>query len=182
MTRYFAFLRAINVGGHTVKMETLRRLFESFGFSNVETFIASGNVIFETPAGDIHALERQIESGLHEALGYEVVTFIRTGPELAHIVSYTPFPRVDPAAREQVHIIFLPEALEAEVERKVLALNTASDEFHVHGREIYWLRRRNLSTQDFSTVNLSKAVGRPFTVRGVPTVVKLAAKWGPAAS
>jgi len=46
MTRYIAFLRAINVGGHTVKMEHLRGIFESMGFSNVETFIASGNVIF----------------------------------------------------------------------------------------------------------------------------------------
>ena len=182
MTRYFAFLRAINVGGHTVKMETLRRLFELFGLSNVETFIASGNVIFEAAVDDIHALERHIESGLHEALGYEVVTFVRTGPELAHIVSYTPFPGFDPASREQVHIIFLPEALEAEVERNVLALNTASDEYHVHGCEIYWLRRRNLSTEDFSTVNLSKAVGVPFTVRGMPTVVKMAAKWASATS
>jgi len=46
MTRYIAFLRAINVGGHTVKMDTLRALFESLGFLNVETFIASGNVLF----------------------------------------------------------------------------------------------------------------------------------------
>ena len=41
MARYFAFLRAINVGGHTVTKETLRKLCESFGLSNVETFIAS---------------------------------------------------------------------------------------------------------------------------------------------
>ena len=49
MPRYIAFLRAINVGGHnTVKMDFLRQLFESLGFSNVETFIASGNIVFET--------------------------------------------------------------------------------------------------------------------------------------
>lgn len=48
MTRYFAFLRAINVGGHVVKMDRLRQVFESLAFSNVETFIASGNVIFES--------------------------------------------------------------------------------------------------------------------------------------
>jgi uncharacterized protein (DUF1697 family) len=47
MGRYIAFLRAINVGGHTVKMELLCRLFESFGYSNVETFISSGNVVLE---------------------------------------------------------------------------------------------------------------------------------------
>jgi uncharacterized protein (DUF1697 family) len=47
MNKHIAFLRAINVGGHTVKMDTLRQLFESLGFTNVETFLASGNVIFE---------------------------------------------------------------------------------------------------------------------------------------
>ena len=48
MPRYVAFLRAINVGGHNTKMAELRRLFEGLGFSGVEAFIASGNVIFET--------------------------------------------------------------------------------------------------------------------------------------
>ena len=49
MPRYIAFLRAINVGGrHTVKMDFLRDFFESLGFSNVETFIASGNVVFDS--------------------------------------------------------------------------------------------------------------------------------------
>ena len=47
MPRYITFLRAINVGGHTVKMDRLREIFESLGFANVETFIASGNVVFE---------------------------------------------------------------------------------------------------------------------------------------
>ena len=43
---YVALLRGINVGGRNVKMDRLREIFESLGFSNVETFIASGNVIF----------------------------------------------------------------------------------------------------------------------------------------
>jgi uncharacterized protein (DUF1697 family) len=47
MPRYIALLRAINVGGHLVKMDALRRHFEELGFDPVETFIASGNVMFE---------------------------------------------------------------------------------------------------------------------------------------
>ena len=64
MTRYVAFLRAINVGGRRVKMHHLRELFESLGFSNVETFIASGNVIFDSPAEDTRKLEQRIEDHL----------------------------------------------------------------------------------------------------------------------
>ena len=48
MPQYVAFLRAINVGGHIVKVQDLRRIFESCAFAGVETFIASGNVVFES--------------------------------------------------------------------------------------------------------------------------------------
>ena len=64
MARLFAFLRAINVGGHTVTMDTLRGLFEGLGLDDVETFIASGNVIFTSPSKSIATLEPQIEARL----------------------------------------------------------------------------------------------------------------------
>jgi uncharacterized protein (DUF1697 family) len=51
VSRLFAFLRAINVGGRTVRMERLRREFEFFGFPGVETFIASDNVVFDHSGG-----------------------------------------------------------------------------------------------------------------------------------
>ena len=64
MPRYIAFLRAINVGGHNVKMTQLRTLFEELECSNVETFIASGNVIFNSPSTNVQQIERQIERHL----------------------------------------------------------------------------------------------------------------------
>ena len=74
-TRFIALLRAINVGGHNVKMDRLRKLFESLGLSNVETFIASGNVIFDSLVESAETLEEKIERHLRESLGYEVATF-----------------------------------------------------------------------------------------------------------
>jgi uncharacterized protein (DUF1697 family) len=58
-------------------MQCLRQVFESLGFSRVVTFIASGNVIFETAKRNTKVLERRIEKRLREVLGYEVPTFIR---------------------------------------------------------------------------------------------------------
>ena len=78
MPRYVAFLRAINVGGHVVKMDDLRRRFAQLGFTEVETFIASGNVIFSSPSRDAAALEKKIERQLEKSFGYEVKTFVRT--------------------------------------------------------------------------------------------------------
>ena len=76
--RYIAFLRAVNVGGRVVKMPVLKKAFESLQLSNVETFIASGNVVFETAASDVLKVERKIEARLREALGYEVTTMVRS--------------------------------------------------------------------------------------------------------
>lgn len=98
MQRYFALLRGINVGGHRIKMDRLRELIEALGFAQVETFIASGNVIFSSPSQDVRAMEERIARHLHEALGYEVTTLIRTQSELDSIAAFEPS---DPAPADQ---------------------------------------------------------------------------------
>src|SRR5262252_1044996 len=91
MPRFVAFLRAINVGGHVVTMAKLRKEFEALGLQDVETFIASGNVIFTSRSTDLAALEKKIESRLRTSLGYEVATFVRTAEEVAALAEYKPF-------------------------------------------------------------------------------------------
>jgi uncharacterized protein (DUF1697 family) len=177
MSRYIAFLRAINVGGHTAKMEALRQLFEALGFSGVETFIASGNVVFETTAKNTKALEKKIEQQLREALGYEVATFIRTEAELAAITKYQPFSPSQMEAATAFNIAFLADALDAASRKKLLALKTDIDDFHVHGREVYWLCRKKQSESTFSNAVLEKTIGRASTIRGVNTIQKMVAKY-----
>jgi uncharacterized protein (DUF1697 family) len=177
LQRYFAFLRAINVGGHTVKMDQLRTLVTALDFANVATYIASGNVIFETPETSTQTLEAQMERHLQQALGYEVTTFIRTTSELAAIADYVPFPAADQDAHG-LYISFLKVPLSDEVQQKLLALRTVTDGFHVHGCEFYWLCRTRLSESPlFSGTLLAKTVGMPTTMRNVTTVRKLAAKY-----
>src|SRR5262249_14987025 len=89
--RYVALLRAINVGKRIVKMDRLRAEFEAIGFKNVETLIASGNVLFDSPSKSSAALEKRIEAHLFEALGYEVDTYVRTPTELADVCALRPF-------------------------------------------------------------------------------------------
>ncbi len=110
MTRYIAFLRGINVGGHKViKMTELARLFESFGLDKVRTYIASGNVLFETPETDPGIVTQTIEDGLREALGYEIKVILRTISDLTDLVSSDPFK--DPAQPEhaRLYVTFLAE-------------------------------------------------------------------------
>ena len=139
MTKHIAFLRAINVGGHTVKMDHLREIFESFGFTNVETFIASGNVIFETRSKDVDALVKKIEKGLNETLGFEVATFIRSGSELAAIADHKPFPKSQMDSATVLNVAFLSKPLDNKSKELLMALKSEIDDFHVRGSEIYWL-------------------------------------------
>ncbi|HEY6041810.1 MAG TPA: DUF1697 domain-containing protein [Anaerolineae bacterium] len=178
MPRYFAFLRAINVGGHTVKMDRLRELFAGMGFDKVETFIASGNLIFDARAGTTRNLERKIEARLNEALGYNVATFIRTEAELGAIAVYKPFSPAQLAGMAALNIAFLAEPLDKVSAKKVMALRTAIDEFHLQGRELYWLCRKKQSESTFSNQVLEKTIGRASTLRGVETIKKLAQKYG----
>ena len=180
MPRFIAFLRAINVGGgRTVKMESLRQVFKSLGFSGVETFIASGNVVFEATTENTKTLEGKIEESLQEALGYEVATFVRTEAELAQVVDYRPFQQSEVGVAE-VNIIFLKDPLDEALRQNVIALRTATDEFHVHGCEIYWLRRKKQDTSTFSTAPLASTLGRPFTIRSAKTVSRIAVKYASA--
>lgn len=177
MAHHFAFLRAINVGGHTVTMARLREVFESLGFSGVETFIASGNVVFESAEASARALETRLETGLRDALGYEVVTFIRTPSEVAAIAAYAPFPAEAMAQAKGVNVAFLRDEISAKTSQKLMGLRTEFDDFHAHGRELYWLCRTRQSDSKISNVLLEKSLGLRMTIRGENTVKKMAAKW-----
>lgn len=175
--RYVAFLRAINVGGHTVEMAKLKKLFEQLKLGSVETFIASGNVIFDAPrATAAAALEKKIAAHLEESLGYEVVTFLRSPAELVAVLAHPAFPKS--RAGSTIHIGFLGAPATAAAKRQVLALASDIDDFHLHRRELYWRCAGRFSDSVVSGPKLEKALGQPTTMRKITTVEKLAKKYG----
>jgi uncharacterized protein (DUF1697 family) len=175
MHRYIAFLRAINVGGHTVKMDRLRALFQALDLEDVETFIASGNVIFRSPSADAAALETRIEAHLKAELGYEVATFLRTPAQVAASAADQPFGEI--ADAHGLYIGYTRSAPAATARDALVALSTENDDLAVHGREVYWLCRVRVSDSKLTGGRLEKALGMPLTVRNVTTVRKLAEKY-----
>jgi uncharacterized protein (DUF1697 family) len=176
MTRFIAFLRAINVGGRTVKMDRLRGLFESLGFQNVETFIASGNVVFESSARNARNLETRIQDQLRRSLGYEVATFVRSVAELREIADHHAFKASERAKGDSLYVAFLPSAPGEESQEKLMSYQSRIDDFRVHGREVYWLCRKKFSESEFSGALLEKTLQMPATIRNVTTVTRLAEK------
>lgn len=91
MSRFVAFLRGINVGGHIVVKKQLKEVFTSLGFQNVFTYRQSGNVIFETDNSNPQDIKAVIEDKLSNTLGYEVSVFVRTISQLKSIIDLNPF-------------------------------------------------------------------------------------------
>jgi uncharacterized protein (DUF1697 family) len=158
-------------------MDQLRSLFTALGLKDVETFIASGNVVFAPGKGRIPALERRIEQQLGRALGYDVATFIRTDAEVAAVVGHEAFPAKMVARAKRFNVGFVAEPLLATQKKMVLAFKSDLEDFHVHGREVYWLSRVGQSESKFNNAVFERAVTRA-TWRGMKTVNKLVDKYG----
>jgi uncharacterized protein (DUF1697 family) len=173
MPTYVAFLRAINVGGHIVKMDRLQKLFEANGCTDVETVIASGNVIFQSVSRSEKALAARIGRCLEDGLGYPVATFLRTPAELSGIARRKPFSDDAPS---NLYVGFLSEAPPAAAVRALRALASDVDDFRVVGREVYWLCRTSFSRSDFSGAKIEKLLGAATTLRNITTVRRIAEK------
>jgi uncharacterized protein (DUF1697 family) len=176
MPRCVAFLRAVNVGGRTVRMDALRAAFEALALERVETFIASGNVVFDSRARDRAALERRIEAQLLAAFGFEIDTFVRTLDEVALVAAH---PALQTTDTMQV-VGFLHSAPGPQALQAVAAMSSDTDRLVVHGRELYWLSSHRQSESVFSNAAFERALKMRSTFRGVGTLRKLIAKFASA--
>jgi uncharacterized protein (DUF1697 family) len=176
MPRYVAFLRAVNVGGRIVKMDELRGLFAAAGFSNVETFIASGNVIFDTTAKPGPALEAKIEGALKKALGYDVPTFVRSLEEVVAAAGRNLFPEKEIAAAGALLVGLLKPPVDPAAAKRLNGIDPTQHTFKIVGSELYWLCRVKQSETRLTPGQIERALGGATTMRAISSIRKLAAK------
>jgi uncharacterized protein (DUF1697 family) len=131
---YAALLRGINVGGRNkLPMRELQELFRSLGHDDAETFIQSGNVVFNA-AGNEASLASAIEAAIAERFSLQIRVLLRTHGELIEVAAQNPFSATDPAKR---HVLFL-ERRPGKAEAASLDPDRSpGDEFRLEGREIY---------------------------------------------
>ena len=174
MPKYIAFLRAINVGGTTIiKMTDLKKMFESFKLENVQTYIQTGNVIFESEEEDASKLEMRIENELEQASGKRIRLFVRTIREVVAMARDCPF---DPKDGLAVHVAILGKKPDKNPVAALLLLRSDADEFAVNGKQAYNLRR-DRERSVFSNNFIEKILGVPATTRNLTTIKKLAEKY-----
>jgi uncharacterized protein (DUF1697 family) len=164
------------VGGHNVvKMDELKRLFEKMGFTDVETFIASGNVVFTAKAAK--GLDAKIAKALEQALGHTVAAFVRPTADLAILDAHEPFPKAAVATALSLSVGFLSKELDADALKRLKALESEADRFHVRGREFWWLSKIPQNEAEISGKVLERALGQPTTLRNVNTIRRMAERF-----
>jgi len=177
MPRFIAFLRALNVGGHgVVKMDALKRHFEKLAFTDVETFIASGNVVFSSKG--VKSLDRKIAAALERELSYPVATFVRTIAEVAGLAAHRPFAEKDVTRFPTFLVGFLSKELDAAGVERLSALESPEDRFHLRGRDFWWLSKHHQARPAITGRQLEKALGQPTTLRNVNTIRRMAERYG----
>ena len=172
MTRYAAFLRAINVGGRTVKMDELKKHFAMPGFKNIVSYIQSGNLAFDHAETDQQVLIPKIEAKLAKALGYEVKTFLKTRPELETIIKNNPFK--DHPEDMALHVSFLSATPSPDAVAQMLTLQNEFEQFRFLGAGAYILVKKGAYGETkFSNTFLEKKLKLHATTRNWATVNKM---------
>jgi uncharacterized protein (DUF1697 family) len=171
--RYLALLRAINVGGRRiVKMDALRQSLAAMGLSDIQTFIQSGNVIFEAGTAEATALQSSLEQHLAQSFGFEIPVTLRSAAELESLVQV--LPEAGPAQRLYVYFLGQPHAPEAQTRLKALEQSGLS--FSLRPRELLLSLDQGLKDKRLDSPQwLERQVGSWLTARNDRTTRKLAA-------
>ncbi len=173
MIRHAAFLKGMNLGGRRISNDELRACVEALGFEQVESFRASGNIGFDGGRRSDAALQRELENGLREALGYEVPTFIRSAAEIRAVAGAEPFA---PGGKGKLQVVLLAEKPSAKARREALALAPEGEQLSFGERELYWLPAGGLSDSTLDWKALERGLG-PTTVRTMGTIEQIAKRW-----
>lgn len=175
--RVAVFLRGLNVGGHRVKMAHLRDVLEAAGFAEVETLLASGNVVLDPNGEPASRIESRIEAALEEDLGYAVPSFVRSLAELSAALEGPFAPGAEDGPDYARYVVFLKVEVDAAVRAIFEALPAERDSFGFGEREVHLLSRGRLSESPLFDGPFERATRTlPNTMRKVTTLGRVVAK------
>ncbi|MEL6132787.1 MAG: DUF1697 domain-containing protein [Bacteroidota bacterium] len=174
MQTYIALLRGINVSGKKkIKMAELRQHLSEAGYQAVQTYIQSGNIVFQQPSSDIQLLEKNIQDLLLIKYGYEVRVLIMAAQDLEQIAKDNPFlqdPSVDP---KFLHVTFLLEALDEERFSAIPFADYAPEVLERRDHVLYMHMPNGYGRAKMTNNVVEQKLKLPATTRNWRTVLKL---------
>jgi uncharacterized protein (DUF1697 family) len=178
MAIYVALLRAVNVGGRIVKMAELTQLFEGMGFARVQTYIQSGNVLFDTDetddGSDEEELRERIESEIAAHARFPVAVVLRTPDELEQMIAHCPFADEAASSDKRLYVAALDKSPASQGIERLKADYSGDDEWRVVGRELYLLYHNGAGESKLTTAFLERRLGVTATARNWRTLTTLA--------
>ena len=177
MQKYISILRGINVGGkRKILMKDLKKIYQNLGFFDVETYIQSGNVIFESRF-DRNEISGKIEKAIFEKYAFEVPVIVRTKEELLNIQSSNPFVKNEDEKQELIntlHLTFLEEVPTTEnIEKAKEIESKIDDRFEIIGNNIFVFCEEKYHTSKLTNNFFEKKLKTKATTRNWKTIEKL---------
>lgn len=176
--RYVALLRGLNVGGHNrITMKNLITVFEGVGCKQLETFIQSGNVLFDASASLIRRVPALVAEKLQEDFEVKSPVILRDEQEFKGVLKNNPFlRRGDDVAT--LHVGFLADKPEPARVKLLDPKRSPPDEFEVKGREVYFHFPNGLGRSKLTNLWFDKELATLSTVRNWNTVLELSKRLG----
>lgn len=173
MPTYIALLRGINVGGSKVlKMALLREVLEGAGCEDVETYIASGNVVFGHASRSEAKLQKDLETAIEKAAKFHVPVVLRSVAEMAKVIRDNPFPR---SGGKELHVLFCTTKPAATAFAKLEAAKFEPEEWALANREVYLKLPNGLGNSKLAGTITRVSPAKEATARNWNTVEKLVA-------
>jgi uncharacterized protein (DUF1697 family) len=171
MTVHISLLRGINVGGQNkIRMAELRALYESLGFEGVETYLQSGNVVFEADEADEEAVSQEIEAAIGRAWGYTVAVLMRRPADIVRIVAGNPFLTERGEDPAKLYVTFL-HAGAGEIDASGLnGTEGGDDEYVVGEREVFVFCPGGRGRTKLTNIFFERKLSVPATTRNWKTV------------
>jgi uncharacterized protein (DUF1697 family) len=171
--KYTALLRGINVGGaRKLPMADLRDILTSLGYSDVSTYLQSGNAVFSSSRDDVAAMEGEIKQAIERALGLDVTVLLRRPDELAAVVAANPFPHAL-ASPSRFFVAFLSDHGDP---AKVASLDRQKyvpEEFQLGDRCLYLWCPDGVQASKLTNAFWERRLGLRATSRNWNTVTRL---------
>ncbi|MBL4725352.1 MAG: DUF1697 domain-containing protein [Rhizobiaceae bacterium] len=173
MTRFVAFLRGINVGGHRkIKMAELKQLHENMGHENVATYLQSGNVVFDSDEADRAKLIGAIEQEYRSQLDVDTHVILRCVEEMIDVIAKLPFPLNEEREAKFLNGIFLSEIPASEAINSLMQYE-GPEEIQIIGDVLYVYYTDGSGRSKFNLAFIEKNLKVRGTARNWNSISKI---------
>lgn len=178
MARSVALLRGINVGGRTtVPMADLRALAEELGWSNVETYIQSGNLLFDTNAAS-SAAEAALEKAIEDRFGHAVPVIVRSAAQWKKHLAANPFPEAAANEPGKLMMLLSKEDLPSGADEAIQARARDGEKVASAGNALWIHYPAGAGRSRLSPTLIDRLIGSPATARNFRTLLAIGERLG----